>query len=367
LLLGFISLVLGCTEEETSSVPIYQISFSEEMSLDIGEIGISSQVPFSLSPLDLDNSSFLVFNTYYRRLDTISFTPEKKRIAPGLEIPKEGPGSIPNFYYFTHTKERNIFINGNSIFYVKDGEAKNIKIRDENGKLNSILGANGNTRIFDFASANGDYLSLIIKNNSSNDFALNTFNFNTESFEEIPFQFDLDEIEKHMMTFEQGAATVTNAIYPYLTVMDATLVVSYPFFNKISVISLTDRQQFDILPESSMFKSHRDVPQKTNGFENMAEFSEVGSEWNNGIYFGSIFRLNDNLIFRFVSDYNSTVYKYLELFDNSFNKVGEFIVSAIEPNLSPLYLPVEGKILIKSSKDPDEDIFRYYLITVEEI
>ncbi|MEP4375665.1 MAG: hypothetical protein ABJ333_11490, partial [Algoriphagus sp.] len=41
-------------------------------------------------------------------------------------------------------------------------------------------------------------------------------------------------------------------------------------------------------------------------------------------------------------------------------KVGEFIMSAIEPNLSLLYLPVEGKILIKSSKDPDEDIFKYY-------
>ncbi|PZX47094.1 hypothetical protein [Algoriphagus chordae] len=367
LFIGLIISLWGCTEEKTSSVPSYQISFSEELSLDFGEVGMSSQVPFSISTLNKNNESFLVFNSFYRRLDTIFFSPNKKRIGPGLEILEEGPGSIPDFYYFTNAKERNVFLSGSSMFYSNAGDTKKISIKDGNGSLNSISGANGKTRVFEFASTVGDYISLIFENKATGDFTLNTFNFDTESFEEIPFQFDLNQMGKHKMSFQQGPATVTNAVYPYLTVMDSTLVVSYPFFNKISVISLTDRKQFDVLPESSMFKSHRDVPKKTNGFENMAEYSEVGSEWNNGIYFGSIFRLNKNLIFRFVSDYSSTGHKYLELFDNSFNKVGEFIMSAIEPNLSPLYLPVEGKILIQSSKDPDEDIFKYYLISVDPI
>ncbi|WP_169714513.1 hypothetical protein [Algoriphagus antarcticus] len=57
----------------------------------------------------------------------------------------------------------------------------------------------------------------------------------------------------------------------------------------------------------------------------------------------------------------------MELFDKSFEKIGEFNVSGIEVELGLFLITVEGKILIQSSEDPDEDTFKYYLIAVDSV
>ncbi len=242
LVLGVFGLLWGCTEKQSSSVHDYQISFSEELSLDFGEVGMSSQVPFSVSPLDKKNESFLVFNTFNRRLDTASFSPEKKRIVSGLEIPKEGPGSIPGVSNFTYTNQRIIFFTLDDIYYLKDGETVHLKITkvldDGSGALKAIKGA-GKNGVFQVAPFAGEFLSVIIQDHETQKFSL--WNYDFESFEEIPFSFDLDQMAKHRISYDlRKGSVVSNAFSPYLTLSDSTLIVSYPFMNKISKIGLKD-------------------------------------------------------------------------------------------------------------------------------
>lgn len=367
LLLGVFASIWGCSEEYSSSLPKYKIYFSEELSINVGEVGISSQVPFLVSPINLSNQSFLVFNSYFRRLDTVSFNRKDKRIVPGLEIPKEGAGSIPSFSFFTHTEQKNIFFSGNYIYFLEDGETVKLKIDDNTEILKSINGGSVINGVFQSAPYEGNYFSVIIKDNVTEEFSL--IKHGNNKLEKIPFSFDSEQISKHRISFDfVEGSTVSNTFSPYLTVSDSTFIIAYPFMNKISLIGLDDLKQVNFLYESKLFKTQKDIPEKKRDFEDIAEFMEISSRWNKDVYYGSVLRLNDRLLYRIVFEsQEESQKKFLELFDKSFEKVGEFDLTAIEPDLKWFHITVEGKILIQSSKDPDEDIFKYYLISVDQI
>lgn len=366
---GVFVIFYGCAGEKSSPGPSYQISFGEELSLDFGEVGMSSEVPFSISSLDRDNSSFLVFNTFYRRLDTVFFSPGKGRIAPGLEIPKEGPGSIPGFSYFTHTDQRNLFYTLNEIYYLKDGMTIKLKatevLDDGSGSIKAIVGHGGN-REFQSSPLEGDFLVVIIVDHQTQELSLMKYDF--ENFEKIPFSFDSDQISKHRISFDMGGATVHNAYYPHLAVFDSLLVISYPFMNKISTVRLDGLKQSDFLYESQLVKSQKDTPKESSQIKSLEESIEASSNWRKDVNFGAIQRLNSRMMYRMVGAGEKKNPKLvLELFNNSFEKVGEFNLKAIQTDLKWFHITVEGKILIQSWKDPDEDIFKYYLVSVDPV
>ncbi len=364
-------MVVGCTEEKSSSVPKYQISFSEEMSLDFGEVGMSSEVPFSISPLDEKNESFLVFNTFYRRLDTVSFSPEKMRLVPGVEVPKEGPGSIPSFHTINYTEQGILFFTSNEFYYFKDGETIKMKMTEVLGDVGksqkSIHGYSLRNGTVQSAPFEGDYLCLIIKDSDTEKFTLMKYDF--ETFKEIPFSFDSEQISKHRISFDFAkGSTVSNSFSPYLTFADSLLIVSYPFMNKISTVGLGDFEQSDFQYESTLFKTQKDLPKSKSDFKDVADFMDASYQWGDDVSYGVVYRLNERLMYRIVFEsQDESPKKFLELFDSSLEKVGEFDLTAIQPKLKGFHITAEGKILIQSSKDPDEDIFKYYLIEVEEI
>lgn len=371
LFLGFFTVVFGCTEEKSSSEPDYQLSFSEELSLDIGEVGMSSELSFSISPLDEGNSSFLVYNTFYRRLDTVSFSPEKKRIVAGVEIPKEGPGSISGFSSFSYTDQGILFFTANEFYYFKDGGTIKMKITkvlgDDGESHKSIQGYDLINGRFQPAPFKGDFISMIIKDSKTEKFTLMIYDF--ESFTQIPFAFDYEQLNRQKISFEFGkGATVSNAYYPYLTLSDSVLIVTYPFMNKISTIRLEDLRQNDFFPESQLVKSQRDKPIESSEIKSFEEYYEASSNWHKDVKFGSIQRLNSRMLYRLVGGGKEESDKLvLELFNNAFEKVGEFNLKAFQSELKWFHITVEGKILIQSSKDPDEDIFKYYLVSVDSV
>ncbi|TXE05753.1 hypothetical protein [Algoriphagus aquimarinus] len=368
LFLGIIAFLFGCTEEKSSSVPNYQISFSEELSLDFGEVGMSSEVPFSISPLDEKNESFLVFNTFYRRLDTVSFSPKKMRLAPGLEIPKEGPGSIPSFHTINYTEQGILFFTANEFYYFENGETIKMKmtqvLNDGSGSMKAIAEAGGNG-VFQPAPFKGDHLCLIIKDSKTEKFSLMKYDF--ESFTEIPFSFDYEQLNRQRISFEFGkGSTVSNSFSPFLTFADSLLIVSYPFMNKISTVGLGDFEQSDFQYESTLFKTEKDQPEKNSGFNDWEEFVEIKNKWDDDVSYGVVYRLNERLMYRIVFEsQDESPKKFLELFDSSLEKVGEFDLTAIQPKLKGFHITAEGKILMQSSKDADEDIFKYYLVSVD--
>ncbi|MEP1088527.1 MAG: hypothetical protein ABJH01_17755 [Algoriphagus sp.] len=339
--------------------------------MDFGEVGMSSEMPFSISPLDKNNESFLVFNTFYRRLDTAFFSLENNRIVSGLEVSKEGPGGIPSFDIFSYNKYIGvIYMNGNSFFYNKDDYTVKLNMTNEldNGSssIKSIYGADRRNGTFQMSTFMGDNFSIIIHDNDTNAHLLMSYDFDSNNFHDLPFSFDDDQMMKQDMQFKNESVTIRNTYAPYLTVFDSLLIISYPFFNKISVLSLEDYKQSDYLFESEFFKTQKDLPVKTDNSD-YEKFGEEFTKWNNDVHYASITRLNNKLMYRMVFENISSWKVYLELFNNSFEKVGEFDLTALQPDLKWFHITVEGKILIQSSKDPDEDIFKYYLISVEEI
>lgn len=372
LVLGIFAMFWGCAEEKSSLdlKPQYQISFSEELSLDFGEVGMSSEVPFSISPKDEKNESFLVFNTFYRRLDTVSFSPKKMRLVPGLEIPKEGPGSIPGFSEFTYTDKGIVFFTLNDIYFLKYGETVHLKISkvlDDGSEGVKAITGNGSNSVFQVAPFSGDFFTVIAVDHGTEKFSLMTYDF--ESFTEIPFAFDYEKLNRQKISFVfSKGVTLSNAYNPYLTLSDSMLIVSYPFMNKISTIRLDELKHTDFLPRSQLFKSQKDKPIESSEIKSFEEYYEASSKWHKDVKFGSIQRLNDRLLYRMVGAGEVKPPKLvLELFSNSFEKVGEFNLKAIHTDLKWFHITVEGKILIQSRKDTDEDIFKYYLIEVDEL
>jgi hypothetical protein len=371
LFLGIFAGLMGCSEEKFSSVPNYQISFSEELSLNFSEVGMSSEVPFSISPLNESNESFLIFNTFYRRLDTVVFSQGKKRIVPGLMVPKEGPGSIPSFDIFSFNKRIGvIYMNGNSVFYNKDSYTVNLNMTNEldNGSssLKSIYGADRKNGTFQMTSYMGDNFSMIIHDNDTDINSLMSYDFDSKTFYDLPFSFDEDQMAKQSMQFKNGPVIIGNSYSPYLTNSDSLIIISYPFFNKINVLRLEDYKQSDYLYESELFKTQKDLPAKTDNSD-YEKFGEEFTKWNNDVHYASISRLNNKLMYRMVFENIGSRKVYLELFNNSFDKLGEFDLTALQPDLKWFHLSVESKILIQSSRDPDEDIFKYYLLSVDPI
>lgn len=370
LLIGVIASIWSCTGEKSSSVPSYQISFIDQLSLNFGEVGMSSEIPFSISPLDTKNLSFLVFNTFYRRLDTVSFSPDKKRIVPGLEVPKEGPSGIPGLNKFTYTENGIIFFTLNEFYYFKDGETVKMKmtevIDDGIGSIKSIVEAGG-SGVFQPAPFNGDYLSLIIKDSEEEKFTLMKYDF--ESFTEIPFEFDYVKLARNRISFEIAKGTiVSNSYNPSLTLSDSVLIISYPFMNKISTVRLDDLTQTDFFPESQLFKSQKDKPIESSEIKSFEEYYEASTNWHKDVNFGAIQILNSQLFYRLVGTGEMNPPKLvLELFNNEFEKVGEFDLKSFQNDLKWFHITVDGKILIQSWKDPDEDIFKYYLISVDSV
>ncbi|MEP0712656.1 hypothetical protein [Algoriphagus sp.] len=292
------------------------------------------------------------------------------RLVPGVEVPKEGPGSIPGFATFNYTEHGILFFTANEFYYYKDGETVKMKITkaldDGTGSIKSIVEAGG-SGIFQPVSLKGDYLSLIIKDSQGEKFTLMIYDF--ESFTQIPFGFDSEQLNRQRISFEFGkGATVSNAYNPYLKLSDSVMIVSYPFMNKISTVRLDDLKQADFFPESQLFKSQKDKPIESSEIKSFEEFYESSSKWQKDVNFGAIHRLNSRLLYRMVGAGEKKSRKLvLELFNNSFEKVGEFNLKAIHADLKWFHITVEGKILIQSSKDPDEDIFKYYLISVDPI
>lgn len=319
--------------------------------------------------MDKNNESFLVFNTFYRRLDTVFFSHEKKRIAVGFEIPSEGPNAIPRFDYFTYTKRYLIFFGGNDVYYMQEGNTIRLNLTREldngQGGLKSIYGG-GFNRLFQAASLEGDCFYLIANDHVSGEFSIVKYDF--QKFQELPFKFDLGKLKDHRIFYTDGSLILENAYNPFMTASDSVIVVSYPFNNEINIFGIDDLKQSELAYESNLFKTIKDLPSKNSSFDIMSDFFDAKSSWNQDVTYGPVYSLDEKLMYRMVFEsQNGSPRKFLELFNNSFEKVGEFDLTAIQPDLKWFHITVEGKILIQSSKDPNEDIFKYYLISVDPI
>jgi hypothetical protein len=366
ILIIYLSFMVSCTGEKS---PVHQpnVSISEEQVLNFGDVGLSATVYYSSAPLDSKFSSYLLFNPFFRRLDTLKVQNNELILAAGIELPFEGPFGVPEFNFFAVGNNGNIFLSGNQLYFTLNKEIQNVNLTEEissNGSLISILGGDSKNKTFHFSSANNNSLFVIIRDFETRALTLISYNLLTSSFTTIPFSFAIEQMNDHRIAHEQGPMMVENSFFPFLSVYDSTLIISYPFFNEISTLSLKNRNQQDFIFESKFFKNKKNLPIKNAEPLDLRTFLETSSIWNSDVNFGSLLRLNEEFYFRVVEEQNSEKV-YLEIFSNEFVKVGEYNLSAIEPNIGTFHLPLNGKILFGSSKKNTEDILNYFWVNLE--
>lgn len=366
ILIVYLSFMVSCTGEKS---PVNQpnVSISEEQILNFGDVGLSATVYYPSAPIDSKFSSYLIFNPFFRRLDTLKIQNNKLILAAGIELPFEGPFEVPEFNFFAVGNNGNIFLSGNQLYFSLNQEIQKVNFTEEissNGSLISILGGDSKNKSFHFSPANNDSLFVIIRDFETRAFTLISYNLLTSSITTIPFSFASEQMNDHRIAHEQGPMMVENSFFPFLSVYDSTLVISYPFFNQISTLSLKSRNQQDFIFESKFFKNKKNLPIKNAEPLDLRTFIETSSIWNSDVNFGSLLRLNEKFYFRVVEEQNSEKV-YLELFSNEFEKLGEYNLSAIEPNIGTFHLPFDGKILFGSSRKNTEDIFNFFWVTLK--
>lgn len=364
ILIVYLSFMVSCTGEKS---PVQQpiVSISEEQILNFGDVGLSATVFYPSAPLDSKFTSYLIFNPFYRRLDTLKFENNKLFLSAGTELPFEGPLGVPEFNFFAVGKNGNIFLSGDQLYFSLNKEIQKVNFTEKisiTGSLISILGGDSKNKSFHFSPANNDSIFVIIRDFETRALTLISYNLFTSSFTTIPFSFAIEQMDDHRIAHEQGPMMVENSFFPFLSVYDSTLVISYPFFNQISTLSLKNQRQQDFIFESKFFKNRKNLPIVNVEPLDLRTFLETSSIWNSDVNFGSLLRLNEKFYFRVVEEQNSEKV-YLELFSNEFEKLGEYNLSAIEPNIRTFHLPFNGKILFGSSSKNTEDIFNYFWVT----
>lgn len=360
-------LIFGCTGEK-SPVNSLSVLVSKEQAINFGELGLSSTIRYPSAPLDSGLMTYLIYNPFFRRLDSLLLKEDQLVLVEGRELEIEGPSGIPEFNFFTMTAHGPVYLDGNQAYLQqKNGETIKINFSRKLGQdsgLKSVFGGDSKNKSFRFASVGGDFFAVLIKDFQSQELSLVAYDFLASSFSTLPFSFSNEQMKAHRIAFQNGPMTVENAYYPYLSVYDSTLVISYPFFNQISTVSLKNNSQKDFTFESKLFKTVKDLPEKGSDFKDIKTYLDFSNSWNSDVNFGSVLRLNKELYFRVVEEQNSQKV-FLELFSKDFEKLGEYDLTAIEPNLGTFHLPLDGKILFSSSKKESEDIFNYHWVSLQ--
>lgn len=366
LTLILILIFVSCTREN-SLVHIPKLTVSEEDSLSFVETGLSAELNYQMAPIDANYSQYLLFNPFIRSLDTLDFEENGLVLKAGSQLPFEGPKSIPDFTFFSSGGCGKVYLAGNKLFHERGEEVLKLDLSSHLGNMNayfSIRGGEVKNKMFQFSSFQKCRIYLIIQDFVSNEFLLVEYDFISSTLTKIPFDFANSEMDSHRLVFENGPNRVENLYFPYLSLNDSLLIISYPFFNRISTITLESQIQNDFDFKSNLFKNRKKIPLKSTVLKDLKEYLEVTYDWNSDVRFGPILRLNKTYWFRIVEGEDSKTIS-LELFSENLKKIAEYDLRAIESNLGSFYFPFKGKIVFGVLNQGNEDFFRFHWVEIE--
>ncbi|WP_339876316.1 hypothetical protein [uncultured Algoriphagus sp.] len=156
---------------------------------------------------------------------------------------------------------------------------------------------------------------------------------------------------------------------PQLNVVGDKMVISYPSFSGFLVYDLNSQAQKTFTAISNSFPSQRELPQNYSEEIVSGELQwELGKIWGEGVRYGYINYLkSEDKYLRLVKGEGGRDAPYfLEVFDNDFQKIKEFNLTAINPDLSPNYLNTKYGLMFRAKDQPDEDVMYYYYVNLSE-
>lgn len=369
----YLIILFSCSDKKVSEQEI-SVIVSDPQSFNIGSIDMSGVIPFMFIPDQENKNNFLIYNQYFRRIDSLFFLSDTVLARKGNEVPIEGPHGVQNFKSFFSNLDYLVYLSGYGVGI--DGEEGidfvNLESFDfiENDNMTQYVRDISSNETFTGISTKND-IYFITKNFVDNQFAVNHFDLFTKQLELIDFQLKDELLKVQDPVFKYKNAEVRAFNFPFLLAHIDKLIVSYPFVNTIQMMDVQSKMSREFTPLNENFPSIKKEPLTISMNPTYEEGSEMTSKWSNDVYFGPILPYRNQFFYRIVrSPVVETSKKYyLEVFDLDFNKLLEKELLELRDVPKLNYFSTGDDIIFHPIKyfEDDEDFYNFYRANIERV
>tara|TARA_R110002012_G_scaffold321684_2_gene550751 strand:+ start:19993 stop:21141 length:1149 start_codon:yes stop_codon:yes gene_type:complete len=364
--------LLSCSEKEENGKDIF-LNISERKKFHIGESGITAEPQFFVS-LDSSQSKGVIYNKFAHSLDSIFLSPDSVSVKKGDIMERQGPSGVGFVMSFFTTDDHIVYMNQQQ-FYNQNrmtGEVS-MKFMHEYGIFGDTeyLGVSVPTPSFanelygvDKVSGVGYFIF-----DDDNQIRVAGYKPSLDSMFFLPVVLDSEKYFDLKYQVKTKNVIMGGNDQPQLNVVGDKMVISYPSFSGFLVYDLNSQAQKTFTAISNSFPSQRELPQNYSEEIVSGELQwELGKIWGEGVRYGYINYLkSEDKYLRLVKGEGGRDAPYfLEVFDNDFQKIKEFNLTAINPDLSPNYLNTKYGLMFRAKDQPDEDVMYYYYVNLSE-
>lgn len=181
----------------------------------------------------------------------------------------------------------------------------------------------------------------------------------------------LDSVNFFKLRFEVKfkGLTLGGSDDPQFSVVGSKLIVSYPTFSDVLVFDLQTLTSQVYTSTSALYPSSKSRPENYADEVDSGELlDELFKYWNSQVRYGPITYLEDyEIYFRVVNgEKQNERPHFLEVFNLNFQKIKEFILSELNPDLSSNYLDTKYGLMFRAKDQPEEDVMHYYYVNLSE-
>ncbi|MEB2778550.1 DUF4221 family protein [Algoriphagus sp. D3-2-R+10] len=296
-------------------------------------------------------------------------------IKDGDILDTEGPYGVGNVFSFFTTKDHIVFMNSQQFFNQhRQTREVSMKFMHEYG----IFGEEEFTAISVplFKNVSHEFNGIDINSGVGyfvydNDKKIRVVGYDSKLDSMYFLPVSLDSINYFLLRFKVRA---NNLIMggndePQLSVVGNRLLVSYPSFSDILVYNLESENYQVFTSTSNSFPSKKTLPQNyADEVDSFELLDELEKSWRGQVRYGPMIFLKDlNKFVRLVKGEGGKDSNYfLEVFDVDFQKIEEFNLTGLNPDLSPNYLNTKYGLMFRAKDQPGEDVMYYYYVNLTD-
>lgn len=368
--------LISCQPESSFSRKII-IDVGNKRTVNIGQVGLSSSLPFPKSTNLWDSGEILFFNQYSKNIDSFIFENDEMKLHQGIFFGQEGPEAIGDFNFFLKSSIGFVFVGGRGIVIKNphSGEIKKANFSSEIFGEKSDIFLPGSVsflldHFFKGYDAKQEVLYFFVQNIVSGEVALCKFNLLTQEMKRLPDVLDVDLVRKNENIYRNQGYIQKNNL-PYVFFEDEKLILSYSYSNDIVIV---DPESMDFTTkhfESELFPKEKSNRQKLRNDMDFFEATGVMDEWDFDVTYGNLEKLPNNKGFcrlirgATLGDDKKNPEIFIEVFDNELNKIGETNLTEIQPDLSTFFFAVGQRLFFKAKEQPNENYLNYYFVEVD--
>jgi len=365
LLVGAVLILTSCQSNQKIDSSV-KVRLKQVRELDLSSVGYSSMIPFNQA--EVVSTNFYFFNQFSYSLGKIKFSDSVDTVSDVVLLEQDGPLMVKEPTKFFTLGDNRYLVNQSSIQKFNPVEEQLEIIRLEelpffSDYLRPVIFPPTNFEMGTFISGldrKSGVLYFFAKDLESKAFNLFRLNLESSELEVLPEFYNSGLIQDHDIRYLSGSILFNNNL-PFLFFDENRLILTYNYDSDIILHDLQSDKSKMIEVPTSNYPNQKALPKVIPSGLNVIAAYDYNVEWNRGVTFGQIHRLNENALFRLVRTAGEFDYEvYLEVFNNEFEKIGEENLSLLESNLSTFYFPVKGNVLVKAKNQMSEDILKFY-------